>query len=163
MDADHTVTATFGRLPRTLTVGMSSGGGGTVASAPAGIDCGSSCSHQFAYGSIVTLMASAAAGWSFVGWSGDCSGKGACATTMDVDHMVGARFQALIRCLVPNVKGEPLGQAERALGHAHCATGKIRHVRSRAVAKGHVISEQPEPGTRLGKGGKVSLVVSEGK
>jgi hypothetical protein len=161
MDTDHNVTATFGRSPKTLTV--VTGSGGTVTSNPTGINCGSSCSQQFAYGTVVTLTASAPAGWSFAGWSGDCSGTGPCTTTMDTDHTVVAHFQALVRCVVPNVKGDTLGQARRTLGRAHCATGNIRHVHSRTVAKGHIISQQPAPGTSLPKGGKVSLVVSDGK
>lgn len=55
-------------------------GTGTVTSSPAGIDCsrdsagtivGTSCAVNFPNGSTVTLTATPAEGWSFVGWSGE--------------------------------------------------------------------------------------------
>ena len=96
MDAAHTVTAAIQTL-RTLTVSASSGG--TVSSDPAGIYCyfGSApnCVHEFPDGAVVTL-APAVSGtppWAyFVGWSGDCTGRGACVLTMDRARSVHADF-----------------------------------------------------------------------
>ena len=45
-------------------------GNGTVTSSPAGINCGSDCSEAYASGTVVNLTASAAAGFTFGGWSG---------------------------------------------------------------------------------------------
>src|SRR3989454_3017305 len=58
-----------------VTVARTGAGAGTVASAPAGIDCGSVCSRTFGAGAVVTLSATPAAGSVFTGWSGGrCSG-----------------------------------------------------------------------------------------
>ena len=60
----------------TLTVNVvrtttSSGtGNGTVASSPAGINCGGTCSASFSSGTVVTLIATPASGSTFAGWSG---------------------------------------------------------------------------------------------
>ena len=53
-----------------LSVSRSGTGGGNVTSAPAGIDCGTTCSHTFSSGTSVTLTAAASAGSTFAGWSG---------------------------------------------------------------------------------------------
>ena len=80
---------------RTLTVARAAGG--TVASAPEGVDCGPSatdCSADFANDTEVTLTAVAAAAHTFAGWTGDCTGTAATATvTMDADRSCGAAFE----------------------------------------------------------------------
>ena len=55
----------------TLTVTKAGSGSGTVTSSPGAIDCGGTCTDQFAQGTEVTLTPAAAAGSVFVGWSGD--------------------------------------------------------------------------------------------
>lgn len=78
MNAALTCTANFnavvGPVNHSLTVTKSGVGSGTVTSAPAGINCGVACSATFAESTVVTLTASAAAGSTFAGWSGACSG-----------------------------------------------------------------------------------------
>src|SRR5215469_17102089 len=65
-----------------LTVAESGSGTGTVTTSPSGIDCPSVCSTVFESGATVTLTASPASGSTFAGWSGPCSGTGACTVTM---------------------------------------------------------------------------------
>jgi hypothetical protein len=77
---------------KTLTVAKT--GSGTVTSSPAGIDCGATCSAEFLEGSKVALSAKAAAGSTFVGWSGACSGAGLCEVTMSEAGEVSAAFEA---------------------------------------------------------------------
>jgi hypothetical protein len=78
-----TVTATFSLPTVILTVGKAGTGSGTITSAPAGIDCGSTCSASYSTGSSVTLTAAAAAGSTFTGWSGGgCSGTGSCTVNL---------------------------------------------------------------------------------
>jgi Divergent InlB B-repeat domain len=92
MDQDRAATATFALIAHTLTVTKAGAGSGSVSSSPAGIDCGATCSASFAQGTVVTLTATAAAGSTFTGWSGDCTGTGTCIVTMDQDRAVTATF-----------------------------------------------------------------------
>ena len=68
-------------------------GSGTVSSSPAGISCGSDCSENYAGGTNVTLNAAPAAGSTFAGWSGACTGTAACAVTMSAAKSVTATFK----------------------------------------------------------------------
>jgi hypothetical protein len=63
-----------------------------VTSSPTGISCGATCSASFASGTAVTLTAAAASGSTFTGWSGACSGTGACTVTMSAAQSVTATF-----------------------------------------------------------------------
>ena len=58
----------------TLTVTKTGSGSGTVTSSPVGIGCGTDCVETYNSGTVVTLIATAVAGSTFAGWSGnaDC-------------------------------------------------------------------------------------------
>ncbi|HET7206901.1 MAG TPA: alkaline phosphatase family protein [Terriglobales bacterium] len=75
-----------------LTVTDSGTGTGTVTSAPAGINCGKTCSASFQAGTTVVLTAAPAANTKFTGWSGACSGTGTCSVTINATTMVTAAF-----------------------------------------------------------------------
>jgi hypothetical protein len=75
-----------------LTVSRQGAGSGIVTSAPPGIDCGSTCTADYPQGTLVSLTAQPDASSLFVGWSGACSGAGACNVTMDAARTVSARF-----------------------------------------------------------------------
>jgi cellulose 1,4-beta-cellobiosidase len=75
-----------------LTVAKAGTGSGTVTSSPAGISCGATCSASFASGTSVTLTATAASGSTFAGWSGACTGTGACTVAMSAAQSVTATF-----------------------------------------------------------------------
>lgn len=81
-------------FPFDMTVTRSGTGSGSVASTPAGIDCGSSCAATFGRGDVVTLTAAPAAESVFTGWSGACSGNGACDLTITEAKSVTATFDA---------------------------------------------------------------------
>ena len=86
------VTASFA-LNNSLVLTRAGNGAGTVTSAPAGIDCGTTCSASFAYGAVVTLTARPATGSTFTGWTGGgCTGTVTCTTTMTAAVGVTARF-----------------------------------------------------------------------
>jgi large repetitive protein len=82
MDAARSCTANFVRgglppppPPQTFTLTITKKGQGTVTSSPAGINCGADCSEAYASGTVVTLSATPAAGWTFDKWTGqdkDC-------------------------------------------------------------------------------------------
>ena len=67
-------------------------GSGTVTSSPAGISCGADCSEPYNSGTVVTLSQAATAGSTFTGWSGACTGTGACQVTMSAAKSVTATF-----------------------------------------------------------------------
>jgi uncharacterized protein (DUF2345 family) len=74
MNSNKSVIAIFNNLLYTLTVTNSGAGTGTIISSPAGINCGSTCSYQFASGTSVTLTATSDSSSEFGGWSGDATG-----------------------------------------------------------------------------------------
>jgi hypothetical protein len=74
----------------TLTVSRS--GNGTVTSTPVGIQCGSDCTQPYASGTTVTLTATPANNFTFVGWGGACTGTGACTVVMDAEKSITATF-----------------------------------------------------------------------
>ena len=148
---------------KALTVSSSGSGQGTVTSSPAGIDCGSTCSHPFPDGVAVTLTASPAPGSTFTGWSGACSGTAACTVNLTEDSAVTATFTAKPVCLVPKVTGKRLAAARTAIQRARCRVGKISKAFSAKVKPGRVISQKPRPKTTLAAGSKVRLTVSKGK
>ena len=75
-----------------LTVAKTGTGSGTVTSSPAGINCGSDCIEDYPSGTPVTLTGTPAGGSVFTGWSGACTGTGACNLTMDAAKSVTATF-----------------------------------------------------------------------
>jgi hypothetical protein len=95
MSRARTIKAVFDAVgQRTLTVSKAGAGTGTVTSAPKGIDCGSTCSAGFDVGKKVTLLAAEAAGSTFTGFSGACTGKSPCHVTMSEARSVTATFEA---------------------------------------------------------------------
>lgn len=94
MYQDAVVTATFEQAPEpvTLSVSTTGEGVGSVTSDPAGIDCGTDCAEEYEPGTVVSLTATPAAGSSFTGWAGACTGVGACSVTMDQVRSVTAGF-----------------------------------------------------------------------
>jgi len=161
LNSQKAVTATFGLVPETLAVSKTGGGSGSVTSSPAGVSCGTSCSHDFVYGTTVALDVRAARGSTFHGWSGDCSGRSDCVLTMSAASFVEASF--VKDCVVPKLKGKGVTTARRALKAHDCLTGKIKHTFSKTVKKGRVISQKPKPRKLLRHDARVSLVVSKGK
>jgi uncharacterized repeat protein (TIGR02543 family) len=83
IDGDKSVSASFTLSIVTLTINQVTGG--TITADPAG---------PYQYGDVVTLTAAADTGYTFTGWTGDCSGEtsATCKLTMDGDKMVSATF-----------------------------------------------------------------------
>ena len=91
MTAARAVGATFTIQRHTLTV--TAPANGTITAT--GITCGAGgadCTEVYDYGTVVPLAATPATGYSFAGWTGDCSGTGACSVTMTAARAVGATF-----------------------------------------------------------------------
>jgi hypothetical protein len=84
-----------------LRLGWSGNGYGTVTSSPPGINCQRSINcgppfdaAPFDIGTAVSLSETAADGSTFGGWSGACSGTGACNLVMNADQSVTATFNS---------------------------------------------------------------------
>jgi List-Bact-rpt repeat protein len=81
---------------RSLSILRAGSGTGTVAASRAGIDCGTTCSHEFEDGTVLTLTATPVAGSTFAGWSGGgCSGTAPCQLALDADTSVTATFEQM--------------------------------------------------------------------
>jgi hypothetical protein len=84
-------TLAFTVDPQSLTVRTTGNGNGVVASSPAGIDCGSTCSIPVTSGQVFTLTPIAVPGSVFAGWSGDADcNDGSVTMTASLDCV--ARF-----------------------------------------------------------------------
>ena len=81
----------------TVTVQVSSPNSGTVISTPPGINCNSVCEASFTNDlESVELAASAAAGYRFSSWEGDCNGSSPiCRTRANNDRRVVANFELI--------------------------------------------------------------------
>ena len=116
MTQDQTVTATFTQNSYTLTV--STFGSGTVTSNDGYINCPGTCSHTYLSLTNVTLTATPAQGWSFSGWTGQCTGVGSCTLTMLGNYSVtgvfvqpghGSQFVPVTPCrLIDTRSGSPI-------------------------------------------------------
>lgn len=93
MDASHSVSAVFEQsstsTPLRFVLTTDVAGQGSIERFPDAAD--------YADGTTVQLVAHAATGWSFAGWSGDASGSGATTyITMDADRSVSATFVEVV-------------------------------------------------------------------
>jgi Ca2+-binding RTX toxin-like protein len=86
----ETVLGGPGGTTRTLTVSTTGTGSGSVVGS--GINCPGDCSETLPDGSTVQLTATAAPGSSFEGWTGACTGTGACEISLNADRSVSAEF-----------------------------------------------------------------------
>jgi hypothetical protein len=82
-----------GRPPSPLMVATAGTGTGSVASLDKTIDCGTTCSASYLYGTSVTLTATADDSSDFTGWSGACTGTGPCIVAMTAAESVTASFK----------------------------------------------------------------------
>ncbi len=98
LHASRSVTATFLALYK---LSVSDSGNGTVTSGDGHINCGLTCSHQYASGTKVTLTATPASGWVFSSWSGcDQTNGNVCTVTLQSNRNVTATFLILYQLSV---------------------------------------------------------------
>lgn len=130
ISAAQTVTAQFTLQSETLTVTRSGSGHGTVTASTGALNCGSTCSASYDYGTVVTLTASAESGSEFAGWSGACSGTGDCVVTMSQAQSVTAQFNTIDYLLSVALSGqgsgtvtsEPAGLIDCGNGNTTCTS-----------------------------------------
>jgi hypothetical protein len=80
--------------PAVHTLKVTFSGNGSVTSNPPGINCGTVCTASFDEATAVSLGAKPAVGSNFTGWTGACSGTGACVVVLKGNATVGATFAA---------------------------------------------------------------------
>ena len=119
--------AGFDLIPETLSV--TSGAGGTLTSSPSGISCNAAtCTHDFGYGTVVTLTATPDTGHALALWSGACSNVPAttptCTVTMDQAQTVTVRWMPLQYNLSLSILGDTQGSVT-VNGTSYSATTTI--------------------------------------
>ena len=149
-----------------LTVNEAGNGSGTVTSAPAGIVCPETCSASFASGTQVTLTQSAGESSTFAGWSGACSGTGACVVTVTAATAVTATFNSTtnnpVTITVPS-GGSTTGTTSPG-GTTYfgliitCAAGQMGTVSLSATSSSNLISVNLIPNTVVCPGGSQQAV-----
>lgn len=88
-------TSTFAAPPVKFGVQVDLTGNGSVTSSPGGISCPTSCLAYFKQAATITLTAVPAAGETFLGWGGACSGTGSCTIpSIQGDVQVAAQFSS---------------------------------------------------------------------
>ena len=92
MDAAQIVGAVFTGPTESLDVAIAGPGSGTVISDRPGIDCPTTCTAGFVRDCEIELSAVPDPSSSFTGWSGDCTGTGACLVPMSTAASVTATF-----------------------------------------------------------------------
>ena len=133
-----------------LSVAREGTGSGTVTSAPAGINCGSTCSASYAAGTQVTLTAQAASGSSFAGWGGACTGtSSSCSVTMSAARSVTASFNVAsnTRLVTLNKAGSGTGSVSSSPSGLACATDCSGASASFSSSAAITLTAQPSSGS----------------
>lgn len=141
----------FTVLPNTLTVNLPGSGSGSVnATSGVSLSCSTpstSCTADVAYGTSITLAASASVGSTFSGWSGACTGS-TCTFSMAGDKVANADFT-----LQQNLKINTIyyGTLQSALNVA--ANGNIIQIRAIKLPDSGVVTFSRTGVTATLKGG----------
>ncbi|HZI41427.1 MAG TPA: Ig-like domain-containing protein, partial [Gemmatimonadaceae bacterium] len=100
MSQSFTITASFSRVQRTLTIAGGGSGNGTITSTPAGITCAISngtaattgCMAHFEDGTTVTLSERPNGGFKLTSWGNACPVASSCVLSMTLDQAATATF-----------------------------------------------------------------------
>lgn len=118
-----------------LSVTVAGSGNGTIISSPAGINCPGSCGSNFNSGTTVTLTENPAAGSTFAGWSGACSGTGACSISMTASESVSANFQSQANTTTTTLT---VSSTQANLGSSVTFTAKVSPASANPMPTGNI-------------------------
>jgi hypothetical protein len=121
-----------------LSVTTSGLGDGSVVSNPAGIDCGFTCEAEFNEGKNLVLTPQPEPGSAFAGWSGACTGTGACELTLEAAESVNAEFVDAPALLGP-APAAAAGAVTRATTSPPSSGSALTTGRARAGGAGTVL------------------------
>lgn len=141
MNAPHNIAATFAPIA-SYALGVTKTGNGKITSAPAGIDCGSTCAYSYSSGNAVTLWTTPDTGYRFSGWSGDCSGTGDCVLSMNAPHNISATFTPIASYALTVIKTGN-GKVTSAPAGIDCG---ITCIYSFQAGTSAILSAQADPG-----------------
>ncbi|MBA4265033.1 MAG: hypothetical protein C0453_08125 [Comamonadaceae bacterium] len=113
------VTATFAVQSHAITVTKS--GAGVVTSTTSPLNCGKTCKSTLPHGSFLALAATPSAGSVFIGWSGACTGAGACLVPVNEPTSVHAEFRKSHFRLTYRHLGKGLGTVTASQGTLQCS------------------------------------------
>jgi hypothetical protein len=134
-----------------LTVTKKGNGIGEVQSTDGQINCGPTCQASYQTDNIatITLMATAASGSRFTGWSGACSGTETCEVKLEQSSNVTATFNAPTKSLLTvNKNGNGMGEVKSADGKINC--GHVCQVNYRINnATTVILTATTAPGSRF--------------
>ncbi len=120
VNANASVTANFVLEP---VLSVTVAGSGSVSSSPSGIDCGTTCKAGFASGTQVTLTATPASGFMFMGWQGACTGSSStCTLTISKGTSVTAIFSSTQPQLIVTFQGTGTGTIVINPGNLNCTS-----------------------------------------
>jgi M6 family metalloprotease-like protein len=166
MNTVRTVTATFRLGNETLTISGAGNGSGVIASSPEGVSCVSengaisgTCQANFGQGISVSLSAVATTG-DFAGWSGACTGTGACVVSMTQARAITATFTIPNRLLTVALSGDGSGLVTSTPAALQCVNlrGAIGGTCAAEFLEGTsvTLTATPEQATFAGWGGACS-------
>jgi Divergent InlB B-repeat domain len=114
----------FTTLPQSYALTVSTNGSGSVTAS--GINCPGDCSENYNSGTQVTLTESPAAGNSFAGWSGACTGTSStCTVTMSAAKSVTATFSSGVILPSGQTLQSPQGNLQLIDGHWQNSDGLV--------------------------------------
>ena len=120
MNGDKSVTANFAQVCYSLTTSVSPSGSGSVGVSPVANCTGG----KYTSGTVVTLTATLASGYSFSSWSGSVTGSiNPTTVTMNGDKSVTANFTANPTCYTLTTSVSPSGSGSVGVNPASNCTG----------------------------------------
>ena len=120
VDRNKRVVANFSPIMHQVTLRASSGG--LIANGDQSLVCSeSTCTFDFAEGSLLGLTTLAKSGYQFESWGGACSGTGTCSLEVKQDMTVSANFSSILHTLTVSVSEG--GSVSSLAADLNCSAG----------------------------------------